>query len=184
MSPKPPQQEIDQPPPVVLHEWESAFSKAKMRLVGDLARGAPTVMFWRDGEWIATPFEQTAVAARYEFGRLAAEVRAQRERIEALEGVIRDFLSLPQTRPVTGSAVACNVCGQRKAPLGRGVPLGSYLCDRDCPGYAQTPAPGSLWPGESLAEFGYPKDAAEDDADLRLVLSHPIVRELVERERE
>jgi hypothetical protein len=55
-----------------------------------------------------------------------------------------------------GVAVTCAVCGQRKAPIGRSVPLGMYLCDRDCPGYREPPRPGSLWPGEPEADFGYP----------------------------
>ena len=55
-----------------------------------------------------------------------------------------------------GIAVECTVCGQRKAPIGRSVPLAMYLCDRDCPGYRQEPYPGSLWPGETSDEFGYP----------------------------
>ena len=55
-----------------------------------------------------------------------------------------------------GVAVECDVCGHRKAPIGRSVPLGMYLCDHECTGYEREPKPGSLWPGESEAEFGYP----------------------------
>jgi hypothetical protein len=55
-----------------------------------------------------------------------------------------------------GVAVHCATCGQRKAPIGRSVPDVLYLCDRDCPGYTQEPCVGSLWPGESEADFGYP----------------------------
>ena len=64
------------------------------------------------------------------------------------------------TEPLrVGIAVACTVCGQRKAPIGRSVPLGMYLCDRDCPGYRQDPYPGSLWPNETSDDFGYPVGA-------------------------
>jgi hypothetical protein len=55
-----------------------------------------------------------------------------------------------------GVAVSCVVCGHRKAPVGRSVPVGMYLCDFECPGYDVEPRPGHLWPGESEAEFGYP----------------------------
>ena len=61
------------------------------------------------------------------------------------------------TEPVrVGIVVECAGCGQRKAPIGRSVPLAMYLCDCDCPGYRQDPYPGSLWPGETSDEFGYP----------------------------
>ena len=64
------------------------------------------------------------------------------------------------TEPLrVGIAVTCTVCGQRKAPIGRSVPLEMYLCDRDCPGYRQAPSPGSLWLGETSDEFGYPVGA-------------------------
>ena len=55
-----------------------------------------------------------------------------------------------------GVVVTCVVCGRRKAPIGRAVPLEMYLCDRDCRGYYEKPHPGSLWPGESEVDFGYP----------------------------
>jgi hypothetical protein len=29
-------------------------------------------------------------------------------------------------------------------------------CTDECPGYRQPPYAGSLWPGETEAEFGYP----------------------------
>ena len=54
-----------------------------------------------------------------------------------------------------GVAVECAVCGHRKSPVGRSVPFGMYMCDDDCAGYRIEPWPGSLWPGESEAEFGY-----------------------------
>jgi hypothetical protein len=55
-----------------------------------------------------------------------------------------------------GVAVTCTVCHQRKAPRGRSVPTVMYLCDRDCSGYEREPFAGSLWPGESEADFGFP----------------------------
>lgn len=55
-----------------------------------------------------------------------------------------------------GVAVTCRTCGQRKAPVGRSVPLMMYLCDHECQGYREEPRAGSLWPGESEADFGYP----------------------------
>lgn len=55
-----------------------------------------------------------------------------------------------------GIAVHCVVCHARKKPIGRSGPLGMHLCDHECPGYYQAPRPGSLWPGETESEFGYP----------------------------
>lgn len=55
-----------------------------------------------------------------------------------------------------GIAVECKVCGQRKSPIGRSAPLGAYLCDHECEGYRQEPYVGSLWPGETDEDFGYP----------------------------
>lgn len=55
-----------------------------------------------------------------------------------------------------GIAVRCNLCGRNKAPFWRSIGYGLYLCERDCPGYYQDPRPGSLWPGETEKEFGYP----------------------------
>lgn len=65
--------------------------------------------------------------------------------------------------PEIGRAVQCTVCGLRKAPVGRSAPLvlANSLCDTDCSGYSQEPLAGDLWPGESRAEFGYPKEQAE-----------------------
>ena len=34
--------------------------------------------------------------------------------------------------------------------------MAGSLCDWKCPGYNEEPMPGSLWPGESEADFGYP----------------------------
>lgn len=57
-----------------------------------------------------------------------------------------------------GARVVCAVCGDVKKPIGRSGPLGASYCDdgQGCKGYRQQPYPGSLWPGESEAEFGYP----------------------------
>lgn len=55
-----------------------------------------------------------------------------------------------------GVIVRCTVCGQNKKPIGRSGPLMASYCDDDCRGYHQNPKPGSLWPGESEADFGYP----------------------------
>ena len=56
----------------------------------------------------------------------------------------------------SGVAVFCKVCGQRKAPIGRSVSMAYYMCDHECEGYRQEPFPGSLWPGESELDFGFP----------------------------
>jgi len=34
--------------------------------------------------------------------------------------------------------------------------VGNAYCDRDCAGYYEAPHVGSLWPGETDADFGYP----------------------------
>lgn len=55
-----------------------------------------------------------------------------------------------------GVMVRCSVCGDVKKPIGRSGPLGASYCDDDCGGYRLQPYPGSLWWGESEADFGYP----------------------------
>ena len=62
-----------------------------------------------------------------------------------------------------GVTVTCSVCGQMKNPVGRSAPLGTSYCEPrwygspgGCEGYYREPFPGSLWPGETEAEFGYP----------------------------
>ena len=81
------------------------------------------------------------------------------------------------TEPLrVGIAVECRVCHRTKAPRGRSVPLAMYRCESDCPGYRQDPSPGSLWPGETSDEFGYPvgpdgtveraREATLDDSSL------------------
>jgi hypothetical protein len=55
-----------------------------------------------------------------------------------------------------GIAVTCTVCGATKKPVGRAAPLGFHYCELECPGYHAEPLPGSLWPGETDAEFGFP----------------------------
>jgi hypothetical protein len=58
-----------------------------------------------------------------------------------------------------GKAVECNACSLVKAPRGRSVPdaMANSRCNFECPGYYLDPKPGDLWPGESRADFGYPK---------------------------
>jgi hypothetical protein len=60
--------------------------------------------------------------------------------------------------------VRCAVCGDMKKPIWRSGPLGASYCDEDCKGYRQPPHVGSLWPGETAEEFGYPvgKDGTEE----------------------
>lgn len=55
-----------------------------------------------------------------------------------------------------GIRVKCLVCGQQKKPIGRAGSLNASYCDDDCEGYRQPPYVGSLWPGETDADFGYP----------------------------
>jgi hypothetical protein len=62
-----------------------------------------------------------------------------------------------------GIEVICTTCGQPKKPLGRSGPLGVPYCEPKyygehdgCDGYWQEPKVGSLWPGETSEEFGYP----------------------------
>jgi hypothetical protein len=48
------------------------------------------------------------------------------------------------------STPLCAVCGLRKRPRGRSVPLEmeNGLCSHSCAGYDQEPRAGHLWPGE------------------------------------
>lgn len=55
-----------------------------------------------------------------------------------------------------GIRVTCVVCGYMKKPIGRSEPLGASYCDDECSGYRQPPYVGSLWPGETTEDFGYP----------------------------
>jgi hypothetical protein len=55
-----------------------------------------------------------------------------------------------------GISVECTKCGLPKKPIGRSGPLARVLCDDDCEGYRQPPFVGSLWPGETEKQFGYP----------------------------
>ncbi len=69
-----------------------------------------------------------------------------------------------------GIAVRCTVCGMTKAPIGRSCPdaLANSRCNSfDCEGYYTEPLPGSLWPGETEEEFGFPvgSNATEDRSD-------------------
>lgn len=58
-----------------------------------------------------------------------------------------------------GIRVTCAVCGDMKKPIGRSGPLGAEYCTDECPGYRAEPYAGSLWPGESAEDFGYPVGA-------------------------
>jgi hypothetical protein len=64
-----------------------------------------------------------------------------------------------------GKSVYCQVCERRKKPIGRSAPIGMDLCDEDCKGYRKEPHVGSLWPGESEGDFGYP--VGNDGVELR-----------------
>lgn len=58
-----------------------------------------------------------------------------------------------------GVRVECLTCGRPKNPRGRdaGVYMASSYCTREgCQGYDDEPRAGSLWPGESEADFGFP----------------------------
>ena len=57
---------------------------------------------------------------------------------------------------LVGCTPICTTCGQRKAPLGRSVPLEMYLCDHECAGYREAPLPCDLWPGERREDYGFP----------------------------
>jgi hypothetical protein len=63
-----------------------------------------------------------------------------------------------------GVCIKCGVCGQMKKPIGRSAPLDLSYCDDACRGYRLKPRPGSLWPGETSEEFGYP--IGEDGTEL------------------
>lgn len=54
-----------------------------------------------------------------------------------------------------GVQVTCLVCLQMKQPIGRSAPMAGHYCDWECSGYRLPPFVGSLWPGETEAEFGY-----------------------------
>ena len=66
-----------------------------------------------------------------------------------------------------GVKVVCTKCHRQKAPRGRSVPLYSNFMycqpvfmdekgEGTCHGYRDDPKVGSLWPGESEEDFGYP----------------------------
>lgn len=62
----------------------------------------------------------------------------------------------PELNPrKVGAHVTCATCGDTKKPIGRSGPLGASYCTDECEGYSKPPHVGSLWPGESEAEFGY-----------------------------
>ena len=75
-----------------------------------------------------------------------------------------------------GVVVHCAECGRMKKPIGRSAPLGASQCDDDCSGYGQRPYPGSLWPGESEADFGYPvgnNGTTEASPDVERITTEP-----------
>jgi hypothetical protein len=55
-----------------------------------------------------------------------------------------------------GICVICVVCERAKKPIGRSGPLECDYCTDECKGYRREPFAGSLWPGETDADFGYP----------------------------
>ena len=55
-----------------------------------------------------------------------------------------------------GVRVECARCKRTKKPRGRSQPIGASYCDWNCEGYNEQPLPGTLWPGETEEEFGYP----------------------------
>jgi hypothetical protein len=64
-------------------------------------------------------------------------------------------MSLSQSR--IGVYVYCRRCHNQKKPVGRSGPMELRYCtDDSCDGYWTPPLPGSLWPGETEADFGYP----------------------------
>lgn len=61
-----------------------------------------------------------------------------------------------------GVVVRCATCGLMKKPIGRSGPLQATYCEPNhfaeqdgCDGYDQEPRVGTLWPGETCADFGY-----------------------------
>lgn len=80
---------------------------------------------------------------------------------------------LRETR--VGVIVRCSKCGLAKAPVGRSVPMMAAYCDDRCGGYLEPPRPGSLWPGESEADFGYAvgSDGTSDDTTSGYVRTEP-----------
>lgn len=75
-----------------------------------------------------------------------------------LKGTQTQFRRPMEPQPKIGKAVDCTVCGMQKNPVGRDAPaaFAADSCSYECKGYMQEPHPGSLWPGESQADFGYP----------------------------
>lgn len=59
-----------------------------------------------------------------------------------------------------GIRVECAVCGYDKQPVGRSAGMGPVYCTDECSGYRQAPHVGSLWPGETEEQFGYPVQSA------------------------
>jgi len=92
-----------------------------------------------------------------------ARVRGSREEHARRPG--SGVMSILLSTTKVGVQVKCAVCGHMKKPRGRSGPLGAYYCEPrgptesylfGCDGYYKPPFVGSLWPGESEADFGYP----------------------------
>jgi hypothetical protein len=74
-----------------------------------------------------------------------------------------------------GVVVTCQVCDYMKKPNGRSAPMGLRYCEDDnCAYYWHAPKPGSLWPNESEADFGYPV-GADGTTDAPAVPAPPAV---------
>jgi len=61
-------------------------------------------------------------------------------------------------KSLVGIRVTCSVCGLTKAPIGRSISpaTAASYCHHECEGYRKEPYPGSLFPGETEEEFGFP----------------------------
>lgn len=58
-----------------------------------------------------------------------------------------------------GICIYCQECGKLKQPWGRSVPISTaniYCYHDNCEGWDKEPLSGSLFPGESEYDFGYP----------------------------
>lgn len=76
-----------------------------------------------------------------------------------------------------GTSPRCTVCGLTKAPIGRSVPMGVIMCDRDCSAYHDAPLPDTLWPGELQSEFGYGCILAPDHTGKCQITEPPMSKE-------
>lgn len=88
------------------------------------------------------------------FGEPGAHLRGATTKTKKKNRDPEDLKEARTTR--MGIPVKCTVCGDTKKPVGRSAPFGWSSCDDACPGYRKPPYPGSLWPGETEDDFGYP----------------------------